>query len=301
LLQEAAVRRLVRGLAMDVISTVQEMQDRSDALRAAGQTIALVPTMGFLHDGHLELMRAGKQHADRLIVSIFVNPTQFGPGEDLDRYPRDAEGDLRKARGAGVDIVFMPSVEELYPDRFQTRVHIERLPLHLCGLSRPGHFDGVATVVAKLFIITRPHLAVFGQKDYQQLAIISRMVTDLNLDIQIIGVPTVREPDGLAMSSRNSYLSPAERGSALCLKKSIDLAREMIQGGENQAHAIADAVRSLILSHPFTAIDYVALCDPVTLDDLDVLEEEALLALAVRVGKTRLIDNGLLRKAVDRR
>lgn len=285
---------------MDVIATIQEMEERSDALRAAGRTIALVPTMGFLHEGHLELMRAGKQHADELIISIFVNPTQFGPGEDLDQYPRDMDGDLRKARGVGVDIVFMPSVEEMYPDRFQTRVQVEDLPLHLCGLSRPGHFDGVATVVAKLFNITKPHLAVFGQKDYQQLAIISRMVTDLNMDIQIIGVSTVREPDGLAMSSRNSYLSPEERRSALCLKKSIDLAREMFQGGENQAHAIADAVMSLILSHPFTDIDYVALCDPVTLDDLDVLKEETLLALAVRVGKTRLIDNCLLRKASDR-
>jgi len=268
-------------------------------LRAAGRTIALVPTMGFLHEGHLELMRAGKQHADKLIISIFVNPTQFGPGEDLDQYPRDMDGDLQKARGVGVDIVFMPPVEEMYPDRFQSRVHVENLPQHLCGLSRPGHFDGVTTVVAKLFNITKPHLAVFGQKDYQQLAIISRMVMDLNMDVRILGVPTVREPDGLAMSSRNSYLSPEERRSSLCLKKSIDLAREMFHGGEDRAHAIADAVRSLILSHPFTDIDYVALCDPITLDDLDVLTEEALLALAVRVGKTRLIDNCLLRRASD--
>ncbi|MFO7601652.1 MAG: pantoate--beta-alanine ligase [Candidatus Desulfacyla sp.] len=284
---------------MEVIKTVREMEERSDALRAAGRTIALVPTMGFLHEGHLELMRAGKQHADKLIISIFVNPTQFGPGEDLDQYPRDMAGDLQKARGVGVDIVFMPPVEEIYPDRFQSRVQVENLPQHLCGLSRPGHFDGVTTVVAKLFNIAKPHLAVFGQKDYQQLAIISRMVMDLNMDVRILGVPTVREPDGLAMSSRNSYLSPEERRSALCLKESIDLAREMFQGGEDRAHAIADAVRSLILSHPFTVIDYVALCDPITLDDLDVLTEEALLALAVRVGKTRLIDNCLLRRASD--
>jgi pantoate--beta-alanine ligase len=209
------------------------------------------------------------------------------------------EGDLRKARDVGVDIVFLPSVEEMYPDRFQTRVQVENLPQHLCGLSRPGHFDGVATVVAKLFNITKPHLAVFGQKDYQQLAIISRMVMDLNMDIRILGVPTVRETDGLAMSSRNSYLSPEERRSALCLKKSIDLAQEMFHAGENH-HAIADALRALVLSHPFTDIDYIALCDPVTLDDLDVLTEETLLALAVRVGKTRLIDNCLLREALDR-
>jgi pantoate--beta-alanine ligase len=285
---------------MEVLTTVHDMQERSDAVRAAGRTIAIVPTMGFLHEGHLELMRAGKRHADELIISIFVNPTQFGPGEDLDHYPRDMEGDLRKARNVGVDIAFVPSVEEMYPHRFQTRVQVEHLPLHLCGLSRPGHFDGVATVVAKLFNITKPHLAVFGQKDYQQLAIISRMVMDLNLDIRILGVPTVREPDGLAMSSRNSYLSPEERRSALCLKKSIDLAQEMFQAGENHAHAIVDALSALVLSHPFTDIDYIALCDPVTLDDLNVLTDETLLALAVRVGKTRLIDNCLLRKALDR-
>jgi pantoate--beta-alanine ligase len=285
---------------MEVITTVQKMHEKSDALRATGRMIALVPTMGFLHEGHLELMRVGKHHADELIISIFVNPTQFGPGEDLDQYPRDTEGDLRKARDVGVDTVFMPSIEEMYPDHFQTRVQVEDLPLHLCGLSRPGHFDGVATVVAKLFNITKPHLAVFGQKDYQQLAIISRMVMDLNMDIQILGVPTVREPDGLAMSSRNSYLSPEERTSARCLKKSMDLAQILFQGGEKRAETIIDAVRSLILSHPFADIDYIALCDPVTLDDLDSLEEETLLALAVRVGKTRLIDNCLLRKASDR-
>lgn len=273
------------------------MQERSDALRAAGRTIALVPTMGFLHEGHLELMRAGKHHADELLISIFVNPTQFGPGEDLDQYPRDTEGDLQKARSVGVDVVFMPSAEEMYPDHFQTRIQVENLPQHLCGLVRPGHFDGVATVVAKLFNITKPHLAVFGQKDYQQLAIISRMVMDLNMDIRILGVPTVREPDGLAMSSRNSYLSPEEKNSALCLKKSIDLAQKLFRGGENRAETITDAVRSLILSHPFAGIDYVALCDPVTLDPVDVLGEETLFALAVRVGKTRLIDNCLLRIA----
>lgn len=281
---------------MEVIQTVQEMQFKSESLRAAGRTIALVPTMGFLHEGHLELMRAARQHADEVIISIFVNPTQFGPGEDLDQYPKDTDGDLQKARGVGVDTVFLPSIQEMYPDGFQTRIQVQQLPRHLCGLSRPGHFDGVATVVAKLFNMTKPHLAVFGQKDYQQLTIISRMVMDLNMDIQILGVPIVREPDGLAMSSRNTYLSPEERQSALCLKKSLDLAQEMIRGGEHQAHAIADAVRSLILSHAFTDIDYVELCDPVTLDPLDLMEEETLLALAVRVGKTRLIDNCLLRK-----
>jgi len=287
----------LRESPMELIAAVHEMQERSDALRAGGRTIALVPTMGFLHEGHLELMRIGKQHTDQLIVSIFVNPTQFGPGEDLDRYPRDTDGDIRKARGVGVDIVFMPPAAEMYSNHFQTRVVVESLPQHLCGLSRPGHFDGVATVVAKLFNIIKPHVAVFGQKDYQQLAVISRMVMDLNMDIRILGVPTVREPDGLAMSSRNSYLSPQERLSARCLKKSIDLAGDLFHAGEIQAEVITDAVRSLVLSHPLTEIDYVSLCDPVTLEPVDLLEGETLFALAVRVGKTRLIDNCLLRKA----
>jgi pantoate--beta-alanine ligase len=284
---------------MEIIETVQEMRQRSEALRLDGQTIAFVPTMGFLHEGHLELMRAGKKHADKLIISVFVNPTQFGPGEDLDQYPRDTEGDLEKAHNVGADIVFMPTAAEMYPEESETRVRVENLPRHLCGLSRPGHFDGVATVVAKLFNITKPHVAVFGQKDYQQLAVISRMVMDLNMDIQILGVPTVREPDGLAMSSRNSYLRPEERRSALSLRKSIDLAGALFRGGEKKTKAIKDEIQSLVLSHPFTEIDYIALCDPVTLDDVEVLGHENLLALAVRVGKTRLIDNCLLREGRD--
>lgn len=282
---------------METITAVQAMQERSDGLRKGGRTIALVPTMGFLHEGHLELMKVGKRHADVLIISIFVNPTQFGPAEDLNRYPRDLEGDLQKARAVGADIVFMPSVEGMYPNGFQTRVQVQHLPLHLCGLSRPGHFDGVATVVAKLFQITKPHMAVFGQKDYQQLAVISRMVLDLNMDIQIIGVPTVREADGLAMSSRNSYLNPEERRSALCLKTSMDLADALVKSGERRAKTVSDAARAHIESHPFTEIDYVTLCDPVTLETVETLQDETLLALAVRVGKTRLIDNCLLRTA----
>ena len=279
---------------MEIIQTVQDMQQWSDAVRATGQIIAFVPTMGFLHEGHLALMRAGIKHSDRLVISIFVNPTQFGPNEDLDLYPRDEEGDLKKAESVGVDIVFMPSVEEMYPEGSQTFVRVEKLPLHLCGLSRPGHFDGVTTVVAKLFNIVKPHIAVFGQKDYQQLSVISRMVMDLNMDIQIIGAPTHREPDGLAMSSRNSYLSEEERKSALCLKKSMDLAMELFRGGENRADVIKKAICSLIQNHPRTKIDYVNLCDPVTLDDVEILSEDTLLALAVHVGKTRLIDNCIL-------
>jgi len=222
---------------MEVIETVQEMQQRSEALRSAGQTISLVPTMGFLHEGHLELMRVGKKHSDKLIISIFVNPVQFGPGEDLDQYPRDKEGDLKKARDVGVDIVFMPSTTEIYQEGYQTKVQVEELPQHLCGLSRPGHFDGVTTVVAKLFNIIRPHIAVFGQKDYQQLTVISRMVMDLDMNIKILGVPTVREPDGLAMSSRNNYLRSEERKSALSLKKSMDLAGELFHEGREKGRS----------------------------------------------------------------
>ncbi len=281
---------------MEIIETVQEMQQRSEMLRSKGVTLALVPTMGFLHEGHLSLMRVGKRHADKLIISIFVNPTQFGPTEDYAEYPRDMEGDLEKAQSVGVDMVFSPSVEEMYPQEFQTKVSVAEVTRHLCGLARPGHFDGVTTVVAKLFHITKPHIAVFGQKDYQQLTVISRMVMDLNMDIQIIGAPTVREPAGLAMSSRNAYLSPEERESALCLKKSLDLAEQMFQQGERDALKIKGAVEAFIKKHPFTEIEYVNLCDPTLLNDLQKLGDENLLALAVRVGKTRLIDNCVLRK-----
>jgi pantoate--beta-alanine ligase len=279
---------------MEVIESVKSMQKRSDELRAAGHTLALVPTMGFLHEGHLELMRVGKRHSDTLAISIFVNPAQFGPAEDYDQYPRDTEGDLRKVRQVGVDIVFFPRVEEMYPNGFQTKVEVKKVTQHLCCISRPHHFGGVTTVVAKLFNITRPHVAIFGQKDYQQLMVINRMVVDLNMGIQIIGVPTVREQDGLAMSSRNKYLSPEQRKSALCLKKSLDLAAQMFQGGEKDAGAIKDTIVSLIQNHPFTALDYVALCDPVTLEPVVTLGEKNLLALAVRVGETRLIDNCVL-------
>jgi pantoate--beta-alanine ligase len=276
---------------MHVIERTAQMQEISRQVRASGKTIAFVPTMGFLHDGHLELLRQGKRRADVLILSIFVNPTQFGPSEDFAQYPRDTEGDLKKAESVGTDYVFTPPVGEMYPYGFQTKIIVERVPEHLCGLSRPGHFEGVATVVAKLFNITMPHMALFGEKDFQQLSVIRRMATDLNMDIEIVGVPTVREPDGLAMSSRNKYLSPEERKSALCLKRSIDLALEMIKGGEKDAEKIKGEVKSLIQGCPYTDIDYIAICDPLTLDDIGVINEKALLALAVRVGRTRLIDN----------
>ena len=282
---------------MEVIERTDLMQQKAEGLRLAGKVLGFVPTMGFFHEGHLELMRVAKKHCDVVIISLFVNPMQFGPKEDLAAYPRDLQGDLAKAEQVGVDIAFVPSVDQVYPEGFETRVSVEKVTKHLCGLSRPTHFDGVCTVVAKLFNITKPHLAVFGQKDYQQLAVISRMVKDLNMDLQILGVPTYREPDGLAMSSRNSYLNTEERKSALCLKKSLDLARDMVAKGEIRSAVVKQALEDLIRSHPHTQIDYVSFADPVTLDDVDTLEGETLLALAVRVGKTRLIDNCVLGKA----
>ena len=281
-------------MPMEILKTVQIMQKRADEFIRQGLKIGLVPTMGFLHEGHIELMRVARKESDKLIISIFVNPAQFGPDEDFDKYPRDSEGDIKKAQRAGVDILFMPTADEIYQDDFQTTVHVDRVTRGLCAISRPGHFDGVTTVVAKLFNITRPHTAVFGRKDYQQLAVISRMVKDLNMDIRIIGVGTVREPDGLAMSSRNKYLNPEERQSALCLKKSLDLADSMFKKGERDAALIKQAVNDLIEEHPFTRIEYINLCHPSTLEDIDTLGDETILALAVHVGKTRLIDNCLL-------
>lgn len=281
---------------METIEQVTRMQIRAEELRMAGQTIALVPTMGFFHEGHLELMRVGKKHGDVVIFSIFVNPLQFGPSEDYESYPRDLEGDLAKAEKAGADIAFLPSGREMYPEGFQTKINVKNVTQPLCGLARPGHFDGVTTVVAKLFHIAKPHLAIFGQKDYQQLTVISRMVKDLNMDIQIVGVPTVREADGLAMSSRNSYLNAEERRSALCLKKALDLAEEWVQSGEKEAGKVRAGMLNLIEHTAHTKIDYINICNPITLEDKELIEDEILIALAVKVGKTRLIDNRLINK-----
>jgi len=279
---------------MEIIKKIELMQELSDKWRRDGHIISCVPTMGFLHQGHIELLRLGRDKGDRLIMTIFVNPTQFGPHEDFEKYPRDTEGDLNKARSAGVDAVFMPTVEEMYPDGFQSTVTVNTITQYLCGKFRPGHFAGVTIVVAKLFNITKPHLAIFGEKDYQQLAVIKQMVRDLNMDIDIIGLPTVRERDGLAMSSRNKYLSPEERLSALSLKKSLDLAKAMVKDGEKDSATIKNAVKELILTHPFTEIDYVTICDPAKLTDMENIDGSSLLALAVKVGKARLIDNCII-------
>jgi pantoate--beta-alanine ligase len=271
------------------------MQAYSDQQGRQGETIAFVPTMGFLHEGHLSLVREGRKRGDSLVVSIFVNPTQFGPEEDLETYPRDFQRDLELIQKEGADVVFAPSEKELYPQGFQTYVNLEKLPNHLCGISRPLFFRGVTTVVTKLFNIVKPHIAVFGQKDFQQLVIIRQMVRDLNLDIEIIAGPTVREQDGLAMSSRNSYLTPEQRVNALCLYKALQKAQALLASGTNNANHIIQTATDLILSHPETAFDYVAICDLETLEDIKTIDKPALMALAVKVGSTRLIDNIILR------
>ena len=250
--------------------------------------------MGFFHEGHLSLMRIARKMGDDLAVSIYVNPTQFGPGEDFDAYPKDLDRDLALAEKENVDIVFTPDNAELYTEDFQTYVTLEKLPNHLCGLSRPIHFRGVATVVTKLFNIVKPHGAVFGQKDYQQFILIRQMVRDLDFDIEIIGGPIIREPDGLAMSSRNSYLSSKQRDSALSLYKSLIKAQSLVENGIKDAAKIIDETSALIKSHPETGIDYIAICNPETLVDIQSIDGPALMALAVKVGKTRLIDNMIL-------
>jgi pantoate--beta-alanine ligase len=279
---------------IEIIHSAKKMQARSDRNRREDKTIVFVPTMGYLHEGHLSLMRTGLKHGDDLVVSIFVNPTQFGPEEDLDAYPRNLERDIEFARNEGVAAVFIPDGKELYGDAYQTYVTLEKLPKHLCGISRPVHFKGVATVCTKLFNIVKPHVVVFGQKDFQQLLVIRRMVQDLNFDITIIGAPIVREPDGLAMSSRNTYLTPEQRTSALSLHASLQAARRRVESGEKNAAEIIAAASELIRSHPETAPDYIAVCNPKTLDDVITIEEPVLMALAVKVGTTRLIDNMIL-------
>jgi pantoate--beta-alanine ligase len=279
---------------MEIIKSVKEMQRWSDQCRKQGQTIVLVPTMGYLHEGHLSLMREGKRLGDKVVVSIFVNPAQFGPGEDLNTYPRDLKRDFHSAESAGVDIIFTPNEWDVYPKGFDTYIDQEKLTLHLCGLSRPGHFKGVMTVVTKLFHMVAPQIAIFGEKDYQQLAIIRRMAKDLNFDIEIKSGPTVREPDGLAMSSRNVKLSSEQRKSALALYQSLQQAQKQLLDGETRSEQLIAEATSLILSHPGTAIDYIHICDPDSLEDITKIDRPVLMVLAVKVGAVRLIDNKIL-------
>ena len=268
---------------------------RSSEELALGRTalegrVALVPTMGALHAGHMALVAEARARADHVAASIFVNPTQFGPGEDLSRYPRQERQDLAMLEEAGCDIVWMPAVEDMYPDDFSTTVKISGVSDRWEGEARPGHFDGVATVVAKLLVAVRPELALFGEKDFQQLAVIRRMVADLGMPVEIVGVPTVREPDGLALSSRNAYLSPEERRRAVALPNALNAARDGIAGGENVGAALQRAKQSLV-DAGFLKLDYVALVDAVTLEPLDAPQGEMRLIAAAAIGTTRLIDN----------
>jgi pantoate--beta-alanine ligase len=279
---------------MEIICDRQAVRDRAAEWRRQGLRVVLVPTMGYFHRGHLSLMEYGKIAGDRLVVSLFVNPAQFGPNEDLTRYPRDLERDAALAREVGVDVLYTPTAAAMYPPGYQTYVEVEQLSQGLCGASRPGHFRGVATVVLKLFNTVQPHTAIFGEKDYQQLAVIRRMVADLNLPLQVMGRSIVREEDGLAMSSRNTYLKAEERDAALCLYRALLAARELALSGAKSRENILEAVRQIITSTPHTRIDYLALVHPETLKEVDSIEGRARLLLAVWVGKTRLIDNTML-------
>ena len=286
------------NIPFEVFRTPAAMRARAEDLRRDGRRIAVVPTMGALHEGHLDLVRVARAKADVVILTIFVNPTQFGPNEDLAKYPRDEAGDLAKARAAGIDLAFCPEAPAMYPPGAQTFVEVRELQRPLCGASRPGHFAGVATVVTKLFHATLPHLAVFGEKDYQQLAIIRRMVRDLDFAIEIVGVPIVREADGLALSSRNAYLSSDDRNAALSLSRGLAAAEAAFKGGERDAAKLVAAARAPIEAESLARIDYVELRDAEELTEIARVERSAVLAMAVFVGpeakKTRLIDNRVI-------
>jgi pantoate--beta-alanine ligase len=280
---------------MQIIEQIGDMQAWGEGERRQGRRIAFVPTMGFFHEGHLSLVRDAKKRGDRAVVSIFVNPAQFTPQEDFAAYPRNFERDGRLLEKESVDILFHPPVEAIYPGGYQTHVEVENLGLPLCGSFRPGHFRGVATIVAKLFNIVRPHVAIFGCKDYQQLQVIRRLVVDLHYDIDIVGHPTVREPDGLALSSRNVYLNPEERKAASSLSRSLRLAETLAQHGQRSRDAIVSSVRAELAKEPLAKVEYVSLCDPETLHEVDAVSRTAVLALAVRIGKARLIDNTIIK------
>jgi pantoate--beta-alanine ligase len=282
---------------MKLITSIKEMQGLAEKLKKEGKIISFVPTMGYLHQGHLRLMEEGKKRGDILVISIFVNPTQFGVGEDYAVYPRDIERDKRLAESVGVDIVFTPYASEMYPKAYQTFVQVEEVTKNLCGISRPTHFRGVTTVVVKLFNIVKPHVAIFGEKDFQQLVTIRQMVRDLHYDIEIVGMPTYREEDGLAMSSRNTYLNPEERKAALSLSRSLKRASTLFNSGEHKAETIIREVRNIIEAEKIVTVDYIQICDTENLKDLRIIDREAVVALAVNIGKTRLIDNCVLKPA----
>ena len=281
---------------MKVLKTKAEMSAVAESWRIENLDVGLVPTMGFLHEGHLSLIRIARQHADKVVVSIFVNPTQFAPGEDFAAYPRDEARDLAMCEAEGADVVFLPSPEEMYAPDASVALTENRLAKTMCGLTRPTHFQGVLTVVNKLFNITRADSAVFGMKDAQQLAVIRRMVRDLDMPIAIVPGPIVREPDGLAMSSRNTYLSADERRHALCLRRSLDLAEAIWRRGDSAADAVLGAMREQIAPTPGAVIDYIVAVGADSLEPVETLRPNTLVALAVKIGRTRLIDNTILNK-----
>ena len=279
---------------MELVTSVNKMQGKALAARNDGKLIGLVPTMGCLHKGHTSLMDEGRNRSDLLVATVFVNPVQFGVGEDFEKYPKNLARDMTIASDSGVDILFAPSTAEMYPAGYQTYVNVEKISLPLCGGSRPGHFRGVTTVVAKLFGITQPNIAFFGKKDYQQLAVIRQMTIDLNFPVEIIGMPIVRESDGLAMSSRNAYLSTHERTEALCLKFAIDSVQEAFRGGLHTAQLLKDLALQVVKRSSTATVDYIVLCDSITLEPVDIVNRNTLLAVAVKIGETRLIDNAIL-------
>ncbi len=276
---------------MKIVKTVAEVREQVKAWRKEGLTVGLVPTMGYLHEGHASLIDKSHEQNDRTVVSDFVNPMQFGPAEDLESYPRDIEHDAALVEAHGGDLIFNPDPEEMYHEGFSSFVDMTVLTEELCGLSRPVHFRGVCTVVSKLFNIVTPDRAYFGKKDAQQLAVIRHMADDLNMPLEIIGCPIVREADGLAKSSRNTYLSPDERKAALVLSKAIKLGSDLVKGGETDVKKITDEMKSLISAEPLARIDYVKIVDAATMQQIPVIDRPSLCAIAVFIGKTRLIDN----------
>ena len=284
---------------MQTIRPLADMTRWSREVIASGKTLALVPTMGYFHEGHLSLMRMASRLADYVVVSLFVNSLQFGPNEDLSRYPRDLERDSRMAENEKVDILFMPTDKVMYSPGFNSQVRVKGITDTLCGRQRPGHFEGVTTVVAKLFNIIKPQYAVFGQKDFQQLSVIQKMVRDLNWDLEIIAHPIVREDDGLAMSSRNMYLSTEERIKALCLYNAIEHAKARFAEGLTDSGQLKSDIRDIILDNSGVSIDYISVVDKNNLSDKEVIDSNSVLALAVRVGGTRLIDNCFMGNDVE--
>ena len=281
---------------MKKFDTISEMQQFAEYSRNNGLKIGLVPTMGYLHEGHLSLIRLLRKKCDILVVSIFINPTQFDVGEDLDKYPRDFERDESLCRQEEVDVIFYPTADQMYPDPYSTYITVEKLSNIMCGISRPTHFRGVTTIVAKLFNIVKPHMAIFGEKDYQQAMIIKKMVSDLNFDIEIVTAPIVREVDGLALSSRNKYLNSANRKNAVVLYQSLVYAQKLFHQGETKAAVLKRKIEEMILRKPHTKIDYIEIIDPDTLESLEEVNNKAIVALAVFLGGTRLIDNLLIYK-----